>query len=110
TGNVDLRGDVGVRVVHARLQFVQRHLNGQFRPCGLEILDGALHYVLSTRAVGGRVAGDPRCWSGRCLQAREKAYAYRQCLPSYLPGPDVTDTWLQRYEHHYESSAARAVS
>src|SRR5699024_437844 len=92
TWAVDLRGDVGVRVVHARLQFVQRHLNGQLRPGGLEVLDGALHYVLSTRGLVGR-RGRPGETSGTCPWARERACGNERLVPSYLPHGQA-GTWL----------------
>src|SRR5699024_8889176 len=91
TGNVDLRGDVGVRVVHARLQFVQRHLNGQFRPCGLEILDGALHYVLSTRAVGWAGRGRPALLVWKMPAGTREGIRIQTVL-------SIVPSWPQRYD------------
>ena len=42
-GDVDLLADVGVGVVDGRLELLVGHLDGELRPGGLKILDGALH-------------------------------------------------------------------
>jgi hypothetical protein len=40
----DLRGDLPVRLLEARFEFAERHLDGELHPCRAQSLDGALHW------------------------------------------------------------------
>ena len=53
SGNVDLRADRLVGRVEARLELIERNLDGQLDPGRVEGLDGTLHYV-ALQDRGGR--------------------------------------------------------
>ena len=53
-GDVDLSGDLLVRLVHLGLQFLEGNLNGQTNLGGLEGFNGALHVrTLRSLQIGG---------------------------------------------------------
>ena len=69
-GHLDLRTDGRVGGVEARLQLLERDLDGQLDPGRVEGLDGTLHFGHSTWGFRGRLAraGGPAT-DDRCVRA-----------------------------------------
>ena len=64
-GDVDLLGDLLVRLVEARLELLEGHLDGQLGPGGAQVLDGALHRWSPSLSLVPGGTGRCTCQSGR---------------------------------------------
>ena len=79
-GHVDLLGDVLVRLVEARLELLEGHLDGQLGPGRAQGLDGALHRLSPHVVVGvAMVVGVPVGATGlepavSCSQSRRASH------------------------------------